>query len=426
MNKLFVFALPLLFICQNLSGDNWPQWRGVHLDSISNETNLPSSLNEKNRLWRFEMPGPGGSSPIVWDDKIFVASVDGKDLVLLCVGTDGDLKWKQKLDGGNSKGFMDNSNSASASPVTDGEHVWIMLTPGIVHCFDMDGNLVWKKDMQKEYGQFRIQFGMSSTPVLEDGRLFFQFIHGSMKSSTSSVGKLVALEAKSGDEVWVHTRKTPGIAENKHSYTSPVIFKNDERQFLVVHGADYVTGHSLKDGKELWRVGGFNPKSTYNKFLRFVSSPVCTENMIVVPSAKSGPVFALDPNLSGKINSGDEGIKWQLKRGTPDVASPVVSEDRVYLARENGVLICLDASSGKKIYEERVMSGKHRGTPVIADGKVYVIARNGEALVIADQKEFKLISKNDLGEDTTASPAISNGRVYVRTNKSLIAFGEKK
>lgn len=424
MSKLFAIVLSIFVICQNLSADNWPQWRGARLDSVSDETGLPNSFNEKNRLWRIELPGPGGASPVVWQDKIFVASVEGQDLVLLCVGTNGKLKWKQKLEGENSKGFMDNSNSASSSPVTDGENVWVMLSPGILHCFDMDGSLVWKKNMQAEYGRFRIQFGMSSTPVFHNGRLYFQFIHGNMRNDSPSVGTLVALDAKSGDEVWVHTRKTNGIAENKHAYTSPTIFQNGNLQFLVVHGADYVTGHNLKDGSEIWRVGGFNPQSTYNKFLRFVSSPVCTKDMIVVPSAKNGPVFALEPGLSGTIKQNDKGIRWKLKRGTPDVASPVVSEDRVFLARENGVFMCLDAKTGAKLYEERVMTGKHRSTPVVADGKVFVIARDGNALVFADDKEFKVISEHDLGEDTTASPAISNGRIYIRTNKSLMAFGK--
>ncbi len=419
-----VFALSLVFPNWAVA-DNWPQWRGNSLNSLSNEVGLPDALGPKTLLWKFEMPGPGGSSPIVWEDRIFVASVDGSGLALLCVTIDGKLKWKKTLQGETRVIRMDNSNGASPSPVTDGRHVWVMLTPGIVHCFDFDGNLVWKRDLQQEYGKFAIQFGMTSTPLLDHGHLYFQLIHGSMRNDKPSRGKIVALEAKTGKEVWVHERNTPGTKENKHAYTSPTIFRSGAKEFLVVHGADYVTGHSMADGQELWRVGGFNPVSTYNPFLRFVSSPVCSSDLIVVPSAKNGPVFGIRPTVAGDVDSASDSVKWILQSGTPDVATPVISKTRVYLARENGVLTCLSTETGEPFYSERIMRDKHRSTPVAADGKVYVITRDGKALVIADQDEFKLISEHDLEEDTTASPAIANGVVYIRTNQSLMAFRKK-
>ncbi len=417
-------ALILIIPAPAQGNDNWPQWRGTKLNSVSGETNLPESFDKQNLAWRFELPGPGGASPIVWDDRIFVSTVDGDGVALLCVSTAGKLLWNQGLTGTNTNIRMDNSNSASPSPATDGEHVWVMMTDGILHCFNLDGDLKWKKDLQDEYGKFDIQFGMASTPLLDNGKLYFQLIHGNMRDrSRGSVGKLVALNANDGKESWVHVRATDALAENKHAYTSPIIYRNAEREFLVVHGADQTTGHDLQDGSEIWRVGGLNPKGeSYNPFLRFVSSPVCSDSLIVVPSAKNGPVIGLAPDLSGTINDDSDGIKWKLARGTPDVATPLISGDLVYLARENGVLICIDGKTGEPIYEERLLADRHRSTPVVADGRIYVVGRDGSACVIADGREFKLISKHELGEDTTASPAISNGRIYVRTNKSLMAF----
>jgi len=283
--------------------------------------------------------------------------------------------------------------------------------------------------MQQAYGQFEIQFGMTSTPLLDRGRLYFQFIHGDMRNrSTRSVGQIIALHAADATEIWKHERITDAVAENKHAYTSPTIFRNEEREYLVVHGGDFTTAHSLEDGNELWRIGGMNPKGTsYNPFLRFVSSPVCSESMIVVPSAKNGPVYALNPNISGTIEPESRGtaILWELAKGTPDVATPVISGKNVFLARENGVVLCLDAKTGQVHFEERLLADKHRSTPVIAAGKVYILGRDGTAIVLADENELKLISEFKLGEDITASPAISNGRIYIRTNKSLIAFGRK-
>lgn len=420
-----LICLTLIVVGQSSAVDNWPQWRGAKFDSISSETNFPKSLNEQSQLWKLEMPGPAGASPIVWEDKIFVASVDGKDLVLMCVSTEGKILWNQKLEGQNKQIRMDRSNFASPSPVTDGKHVWVMLSDGVLHCFTIDGELIWKKDMQKEYGKFEIQFGLSSTPLLDKGKLYFQLIHGSMRNDKTSVGHLVALDAETGDEVWNHTRKTSALTENKHAYTSPTLFRNADREYLVIHGADFATGHSLEDGKEIWRLGGFNPQASYYGYLRFVSSPACSENLIVLPSAKNGPVFAIRPDVVGNVSSKETGIVWKNKKGTPDVSTPVISQDRIFLARENGVIVCLDAKTGAKHYEERVLRDKHRSTPVIAGGRVYVVGRDGSVVVLDDSAEFKLISQADLGEDTTASPAFANGRIYIRTNKSLMAFGAK-
>ena len=409
--------------------EDWPQWRGARLDSLSSESNLPDSLDDQSQLWRFEMPGPGGCSPVIWNEQIFVASVDGRDLVLMKISVEGKEIWRTSLTGKNQNIRMDRANSASPSPVTDGKYVWVMMTDGILHCFDFDGQLQWKKDLQNEYGKFDIQFGMTSTPVLDNGKLYLQFIDGNMRDrATTSVGKIIALNARDGSELWKHVRRTDATAENKHSYTTPTIYRRDNLEYLVVHGADYTTGHSLDDGTELWRIGGMNPQgSNYNPFLRFVSSPVCSESMVVVPSAKNGPVYAISPKLSGTISAEarKDVLIWELEQGTPDVATPLITDKHVYLARENGVVLCLDAGTGKQLYEKRLLSDKHRSTPVAADGKVYFVGRDGTTLVIADESEFRQLSRFKLGEDTTASPAVSNGRIYVRTNKSLFAFGKK-
>ncbi len=408
------------------SMDNWPQWRGSNFDGISRETNLPTSFAKENQLWRVELPGPGGASPIVWEDNIFVSTVDGTKLALMCFGIDGQMKWQQPVEGRNQNIRMDSGNSASPSPVTDGKHVWVMMTTGILHCFTFDGELKWKQDMQDKYGRFEIQFGMTSTPILDKGKLYFQFIHGDMRDrSATSTGQLIALNADDGSEVWTHVRKTDAIAENKHAYTTPAIFRNDEREFIIVHGGDYTTGHSLKDGNELWRIGGLNPKGAdYNPFLRFVASPTCSKSLIVIPSAKSGPVIGVSPDVTGSVMTDDDAVVWQLERGTPDVSTPVISNGLVYLARENGVFMCLDAKTGEKLYEQRLLRDKHRSSPVAANSNIYLVGRDGTAVVIAEGRDFKLVSQTDLDEDTTASPAISNGRIYVRSNESLMAFGK--
>ncbi len=426
MNGMLMASWIVLMAAMLPADENWPQWRGGSWDSLSPATGLPEALIEETLIWSLELPGPGGASPVVWGDRIFLSSVDGSKVALLCINTDGNLLWQRDLAGKNQRIRMDNANSASPSPVADASHVWVMKTDGLLHCFTHAGDLVWKKDLQEEYGRFNIQFGMTSTPLLDRGMLYLQLIHGDMRDKSSSIGKIVALDASDGSQRWVHVRETAATVENKHAYTSPLLFRNADRQFLIVHGADATTGHRLEDGQELWRVIGLNPKSGYNPFLRFVSSPVCNEDLIVVPSAKSGPVIGISPDLSGSVSLDSHWIKWKLDRGTPDVATPVISNKLVYLARENGVFVCVDAETGTMLYEERILRDKHRSTPVVADGRIYLVGRDGTALVLGEGREFRLISEYDLEEDTTASPAIADGKIYVRTNKSLFAFAKSK
>lgn len=404
--------------------ENWPQWRGPNLDNISESKGLPDVLDESTLAWKVEMPGPAGASPVAWGDNIFVTSADGNELVLMCVTTDGKLKWKKPLAGRDKK-IRDRSNAASPSPLTDGKHVWV-LSIGTLQCFDTEGQLVWKKDLEEDYGKFQIQFGMTSTPILHDDRLYVQLIHGPMRKKGTSTGWIVALNAKDGKEIWKHKRETDAIAENKHAYTSPTIYKGSGTPYLITHGGDFVIGHSLKDGSEAWRCGGFNPKgSSYNMYLRMVASPVCTKDMIVVPSAKNGPVYALKPDLEGDVTEQQDAKIWEIKKGTPDVATPLIHDGMVYLARENGVIIGLDAKNGEKLFEERVLSGKHRSSPVAGDGKIYLLGRKGEALVLKPGRELAIASESNLEEEITASPAIAGDMVIVRSYKHLFAFKKK-
>ncbi len=409
--------------------DEWPQWRGGDLTSVSSENDLPTVLDqEKNMLWRVPLPGSAGSSPVVWGDHAFVTSADDNSLVLICIDiAKGEIKWKKLFDGQNEIGRQDGANSASPSPSTDGQHVWAMMGNGMLACYTVDGELEWKKDLQKEYGEFDIQFGMSSTPILDHGNLYLALMHGDMRSKKkTSVGQVIALDAKSGNEIWVHLRKTDAVSENTHGYASPTLYRNGGVEMLITHGADYVIGHSLNDGSELWRCGGFNPQGdSYNRFLRLVASPSCGDGIIVAPTAKRGPVLGLKPNLEGDVTADDSARHWELSQGTPDVATPLIYDGHVYLAGERGVMTCLDVKSGDVKYRERLMSDRHRSTPVAANGNIYITGRKGTVFVIKAGPKLEVVSENNLKEETTSSPAISNGRVFIRTYQALYAFGKK-
>ena len=193
----------------------------------------------------------------------------------------------------------------------------------------------------------------------------------------SNAWVVLALNKMNGEEIWKHHRDSDATAECEQAYTSPILYRDAEREYLVVHGADYVTAHSLEDGSEIWRCGGLNPMASYNYSLRFVASPVATEGLIVIPSAKNGPILGINPAAAPGDITDSEWQIWKRQQGTPDVPSPLIHDGLVYLCRENGDLMCLDAETGEQFYRERTHRHRHRASPIYANGHIYLTSRDG-------------------------------------------------
>jgi outer membrane protein assembly factor BamB len=416
---LLLAAAVVLGFSANVSADNWPQWRGERFDGISREKGLPAEFGpNKNVAWRAPLPGPAGATPVVWGSRIFLTSVDGNDLVLLCLDAgSGKELWKRMVGTGNRAVNRDEGNYASPSPCTDGKYVWTFMSTGDVACFDFEGKEIWKKDLENDYGRFQVQYAMSSTPVLDEGRLYFQLIH-------SGGARVVALDGATGKEVWNVNRPSDARAECEHSYASPILYRDQEQKFLITHGADYAIAHDLNDGHELWRAGGLNPKGGYNFTLRFVASPVAVPGLIVVPSAKNGPVLALKPDGKGDITGQKEHYYWVRPRGTPDVPSPLIVDGIVYLCdAQTGRLTAIEAKTGETFYTDQPTQRHiHRASPMYADGKVYITARDGTITVVKAGKEFEILAQNAMGEKIAASPIVANGTLYLRTYETLFAI----
>ena len=412
---------------RSLQAENWPQWRGASFSGVSMETGPPVEWSDsKNVAWRLSLPGQAGATPIVWEDRIYLTTAAEDELQLWCVSTSGAKLWQQTVASGDRSIRNDEGNMASPSPCTDGAHVWAMFGTGSLGCFDKDGKEVWKCDLQERYGEFQIQFGMTSTPILFGGRLFLQLIHGDGDASTREA-VVVCLDGLTGEEVWKQPRPSDAHEECEHSYASPIIYQlhGPKRAFLLTHGADYTVAHALADGRELWRCGGLNQPGNYHPTLRLVASPAVGENLIVVPSAKNGPVLGLRPyGGTGDLTDSEEFIAWRYPDKTPDVPSPLVHEGLVYLCRENGNLLCLDAETGEELYHERTVRDRHRGSPVLADGKVYLTSRGGIVTVVRAGREFEILASNDVGEEIAASPVIADGTLYLRTYNTLFAIRE--
>jgi len=420
---LAAVALCLSGVAQS---ENWPSWRGPTGNGLSSEKNLPTEWSPtKNVAWKLELAGPAGATPVVWGNQIFLTSVnEAGELLLMAIDTNGKQLWQQVVATGNKTARGDEGNSASPSPVTDGKHVWTFMGDGTLGCYTVNGKEVWKINVQDRYGAFSIQFGMSSTPVLDEGVLYLQLIHGEGNPETREAC-VVALDGVTGNQIWKVDRPSDAEGENEHSYASAMLYHDGDKKLLLTHGADFIVAHYLKDGHEVWRCGGLNrrddPVLRYDPTLRFVASPVAVPGLIVVPSAKGHPVMAIKADGTGDITAAADKHYWTWKK-TPDVPSPLVVDDLVYLCMENGNVTVLEAKTGAEIYSEATHRQRHRASPVYADGKLYLTARDGKINVIQAGREFKILAENDLGEDQSSSPVISNGTIYLRTFKHLWAI----
>lgn len=433
MKNFAVILLALSVPTHHSFADTWPQWRGPRGDGVSTETNLPTQWSQtQNVKWRCELPGQAGATPVVWNDRIFLTSSDGDDLVLLCVrASDGTQLWQKRVGTGNQDARAGEGNSASPSPSTDGEHVWCFFGTGILACYTVDGEERWKLDVNDRFGKLDIQFGMTSTPVLDGESLYLQLIHGPMKFDDSSrIGKVIKLDKRTGNTVWEIDRVTDAAFECKHSYASPFIYRDAVREFLVVHGADCITGHRMEDGTELWRFGQLNgptktnPKDNDPTF-RFVASPLVVPGMILVPTAKEGPVVALKVNdeLKGDCSANTDLVAWISPR-TPDVSIPLLVDGLVYLLHKDGRLQCLDAKTGEEIYFSRTYTGQHRSSPIYADGHIYFQSSDGHCTVVRPGRQLEIVATNMLDEPITASAVTANSTLFIRSYKALYAIAQ--
>lgn len=427
---LFVLAFSGLLGTATAHAENWPQWRGPHWNGVSSEKNIPTEWGgDKNVAWRLPLPGRAGATPAVWGERIFVTSVHGEELLLMCIGTDGKEQWRQVVGRGEEPTRGDEGDTAGPSPTTDGKHVWSFMGTSDLGCYTVDGKKVWHANLEERFGKIDMQFGLTTTPVLHDGKLMFQLIHGSMKQEVDEEPAIVvALDAATGETIWKTPRQTGAVQENRQSYASAILYDFDGLTQLITHGGDHTIAYDL-NGKEIWSLGNYNPQDQpgFNPYLRFVASPGVGPGIVVCPTAKRGAVYAVSPKGRGDIPLDDKLVLWTLDKGTPDVPTPLVHDGLVYLCGEDGVMRCVDAKTGEVYYEnERTHRNERvRSSPVYADGHVYVTARDGVVTVLKAGKAFEIVAQNETGEQQTATPAISNGTLYLRTFDALWAIREE-
>jgi outer membrane protein assembly factor BamB len=432
---LGICATTLFSISLATAATDWPQWRGPNLNGSSPAKNLPASWSDtSNVLWKVELPGWSGSTPIIHGKHVFVSSPDQqKNLVLLAFDREnGKELWRQTVAPGDRATDRGN-NMTSPSPVTDGERVIVLYGTGDIAAFDFSGKQLWKESIARKYGKFSHMWLYGASPLLFDGKLYVQVLQRddpkhyahAVDDKATRESFLLCLDPKTGKELWRHVRPTDAIVESQESYATPVPFKTAKGTEIVVVGGDYATGHDPASGKELWRSGKLNSKK--NPYFRIITSPVSWNGFVYASAPKREPLHAIREGGQGNVT--DSHIAWSFTENPPDVCTPLVYQDRLYvLDGDKKVMTCLNPKTGEKIWQgELGVREVFKSSPTGADGKIYCISERGTAVVLEAGEQFKILATIPVGQEPVRSsmPA-TDGQLFIRTGTHLWCIGYKK
>jgi outer membrane protein assembly factor BamB len=409
----------------------WPQWRGPLGSGEAPKAQPPLEWSEtKNVRWKVEVPGKGKSTPVVWDDLVFVTSAvpsakplearpvatpapDGRshpevkpapsafEFVVLAYGRkDGALRWSRTVrEERPHEGTHKDGTYASGSALTDGKRVYAFFGSRGLYALDLAGKVLWEKDLGVQ--QTRLSFGEGSTPALHGDTLVVPWDH-------EGADFVVALDAATGRERWRRERDEPT------NWTTPHVVEHGGRTQAVVGGTNKLLAYDLQTGEPVWQAAGL------------------TQNVIPTPVSADGVVYAMSgfrgsalrairlADAKGEV-TGPPALAWSYDKDTPYVPSPLLTKGGLYFLKSNsGILTLLDPVTGALRYSERLEAVPNvYASPVAADGRVYVVGREGTTVVLSDGPKLQVLATNRLDDAFDASPALVERELYLRGAKHL-------
>jgi len=384
---------------------NWPRWRGPQGNGHSEETGLPVQWNSKSIVWKTPLKGSGQSSPIIWGDRIFLTTAlgSGKTRVMLCLDRKtGNVQWEKEAWSGSPEPSHDQNGWATPSCCTDGERVYAFFGKGGLHCYSMDGKVIWEKDL----GAFPGVWGTAASPVIV-GDLLIQ------NCDAEGEGLLAAFNKTDGKEVW----RTKRIAPEKGGWTTPVLVKSGEKQELVLNGEKAVASYDPETGKQLWSCKSFAGRG----------DPTVTpgNGLLFVINGQPGDIYAIKPGGSGDVTKSHMAWHTPRKAGR-DQPSPILVGKYLIVTSMTGISICYDSKSGKELWNER-LKGVFSSSPIAAGGLVYFQNEAGETTVIEPGPKLKIVAQNPLankGEVFRASLTPCAGQIFSRSDHVLYCIGK--
>ena len=419
MRHTIVACIVIAGLSALCSAGDWPQWRGPNGNGSAEAGQYPTNISPDNALWKARLPGKGGSTPIVSGDNVIVTcgvgtGKSGQDGVL-CFDWTGTLRWQTKL-GPQRPGKHKNGSGSCPSPVTDGKTIVAYFKSGTVAGLDFSGKVIWKRNLQTEYGRDTLWWDLGSSPVLAGKNVVIPVVH----AGTSYV---VAINIATGRNAWKVDRTFKRPKESDQAYTTPIVVKSGGKTIVSIWGADHVTGHDAATGKVVWTCGGFNPSS--KAMWRVIASHVISDGIAVVPYGRGGYLAAV--KLSGRGDVTRTNHLWLKKFGS-DVPTPIATDGKVYHLTDKGTVTCLDIKTGREIWSGTLPSGggKFYSSPTLAGDTLYAVRETGAGYVCRiTAGGLKVLSRPDFDDRVVATPVAVNDKLLIRGSTYLYCFGTK-
>lgn len=409
---------------------NWSQWRGPSFDGTCDEVGLIDELSPKTLLWQKELSGLSAATPVVFDGKLYVVTTSGKTSILgLCAdAATGQTIWQRTLTDNNQRYPQGNTN-ASCSPCADKTGVVFYCGDGTLVKFDSAGNQLWKRNLVDDYGPFTVGFGYSSSPLLLNSKLYIpvmRYPEDEKTQSTNLDSYLVCIDAATGKNIFYQVRNSDTDDESTNAYNTPVPATINGIQQVVLYCANFLTGHDLETGAELWRCR-FRETPSPSKWGRVVSTPIVNGDMIycAYPEGYKAMAYNLKEVAAGKYQR-----EWTFDARVSDSPSPTLVDGHLYFIEERKKeLICLEAKTGTVKWTGQLdKSDQYYASVTAADGKLYMVNRKGVVTVAAaDPTAFRVISTHEFGgRPADSTIIIAHGKLYLRTAETLYCFSRKE
>lgn len=414
--------LLLFSIVASVRAENWPRLRGADGSAVSLEKSIPVAWSQSDYEWVTDLPGEGHSSPVIWDQDLFVTTAMDKGRLrdLLCLDAfTGKIKWS-RASGFNLSPKHSKNSFASSTPATDGERVYVAIADeerfGLA-AYDHDGNLAWRNWL----GPFLSRQGQATSPIVFEDLVI-------IPNDQDGPSSIVACDRRDGRVVWNSLQATRDA-----SYATPWILETARRkpQLICLSGATGISSLDPWSGEINW--------STAELLARLVGSPtrVFGSPFPVVGSPKLAPgyfhaifslggedirVIGVDP--TGVIDLGTTDLNIPMDKDRVSVPSAVAWKDSVFIWTDNGFVICLDPKIRKTRWKVHV-GGNFCNSAVCIDGRLYCIEESGKVIVVSAGTEFRLLGENPIGDPSYSSPAVANGRLYLRSTHRISSLRAK-
>ena len=412
-----------LLVWHEAPAAHWPSWRGQPDGSgVVHESKIPATWSAtENVRWKVELPGPGNSSPIVWNDRVFItqASDEGKRRLVMCFNRkDGKKLWESGPTYSEPEQTHEANPQCSASPVTDGRRVIAWFGSAGIYCFDLNGKEQWHRDL----GRHQHEWGYGASPIIYQDLCILNFGPGERSF-------LLALNLKTGKIEWQldtpeeapTAERTDGFAGKGRgiigSWSTPIVISANGRDELIMSYPEKVRAFNPRTGKELWFCEGLNPL--------VYTSPLYGDGLIVAMGSFYGNHLAVRPGGTGNVTATHR--VWHQVRAKSGIGSGVIHDGYIYNMM-GSIALCWELKTGKPVWEERITGtgadSDSWSSPVLVGDRIFQLNHSGDTVVFRASPKFEKIGINSLGgERSNSSLAVSNGNIFIRTHQHLWCIG---